>query len=190
MKRKGFERSKSIRDQVEQGELEEVEKKEFKEPMHFGSFAHEAYGLAAADRYENSETEQTISVLDEEGFHVNDGRIDLIVGEKNIVDFKTNDMREWTTEDAVKFAKEHGEQVQGYMNSPDTPEESKGLIVSSVPPKNEEVRKAYAEALADFGVEVGYSSGEDQDSVMEVVDSFVSEVEPDPPDLEESEDSG
>lgn len=144
-------------------------------PTKFGTFAHEAYGYAAEDKYgDAADIERRVGVTKPGGW-LADGEVDLAVGNA-LIDFKTCDMRDWTTTEARAAAREHGQQMKEYVDSPDTPADAKGWIIATVPPDSQVVRDAYAATLSEYNVGVKFAKGEDQASVMKAVDKAVKDT--------------
>jgi len=141
-------------------------------PAKFGTFAHEAYGYAAEDKYgDAADIERRIGVTKPDG-SLAEGEIDLAVGHA-LIDYKTCNMRDWTTTEARAAARKHGQKMQEYVDSPDAPANAKGWIIATVPPDSQVVRDAYAATLNEHNVGVKFAKSEDQASVMEAVDKAV-----------------
>lgn len=141
-------------------------------PQEFGIHAHVAYADAAQDAVtQDSDTEMPVIITNPHSPE-RMGRIDFIADNK-IIDFKTNDMREWTEADARIYAEQHGSQMQDYVNSPDTPVDASGWIVATVPPIHQAVRDVYSEVLKNYKVEVRFSPSESSESVGEIVSEIV-----------------
>ncbi len=102
----------------------------------------------------------------------------LIGNDRVIIDYKTNFMPSWSVSDARRHGNEHGRQVQEYVESEGTPDDARGWIISTVPPKSEQVRQAYSDTLAEYSVGVKFSQGEDQASAMTAVTEAVEESGP------------
>jgi hypothetical protein len=136
-------------------------------PREFGKFAHQAYQSAAYETFDDVDNEVPVVVTKPDGTEAQ-GYVDTMVG-KTLIDYKTNDMRNWDTAQAVRYGNEHGQQMQEYVESSDTPQDAKGWVVATVPPESEEVRQAYADTLAGYDVGVRFAKGEDQDSVLDAV---------------------
>jgi hypothetical protein len=144
-------------------------------PTKFGTFAHQGYGIAAGEKYgEKANIERRVGVTRADGT-LAEGEVDLTVGNA-LIDYKTDDMRDWTTSEARAAAHKHGQQMKEYVDSPDTPIEAKGWIIATVPPRSQEVRSAYAGGLKECGVGAKFAKGEDQTSVMQAVDQAVKET--------------
>lgn len=136
----------------------------------FGRFAHQAYEVAAENNLDNEyvESEAPVQVIDADG-NVGYGRIDTLVDERHVIDYKTNDMRDWDSSQAYQAGLKHGKQVSGYVNSPDLPPNATGTVISTVPPISNETRQAYADGLAQYGIGVQFSESEDPDDVTAAV---------------------
>lgn len=144
-------------------------------PTVFGTFAHEAYEDAAEEKYgDDADRERRVGVTRPDG-SLAEGEVDLMVGNA-LIDFKTNDMRDWSTGEARTAGHKHGQQMKEYVDSPDTPSHAKGWIIATVPPNSQEVRDVYATTLSEYGVGVKFAKGEDQASVMKEVDKAVRET--------------
>lgn len=139
---------------------------EFGTSRDFGTFAHQAYEVAAEDGLDNEyvESEVPVQVVDADG-NVCQGRIDTLVDERHVFDYKTNDMRDWNPSTAHQAGLEHGKQVSGYVHSPDLPPNATGTVISTVPPTSSESRQAYADGLAQYGIGVQFSESEDPEDV-------------------------
>lgn len=144
-------------------------------PTKFGTFAHEAYGYAAEDKYgDAADIERRVGTTKPDG-SLAEGEVDLAVGNA-LIDYKTCDMRDWSTTEARVAARKHGQQMKEYVDSPDTPADAKGWIVATVPPDSQIVRDAYAAVLSEYNIGVKFAKGEDQASVMKAVDKAVKDT--------------
>ena len=131
-------------------------------PAKFGTFAHEAYGYAAEDRYGDAAyIERRVGVTKPDS-SLAEGEIDLAVGNA-LIDYKTCYMRDWTTTEARAAASKHGQQMKEYVDSPDTPANAKGWIIATVPPDSQVVRDAYATTLNEYNVCLLYTSPSPRD---------------------------
>ena len=139
-----------------------------------GAIAHDGYQRAVEEALDD--TDNGVSVYNNEQVTNPDGSQGFIDTRINntILDYKTNDMSKWTSGDAVRFGHEHGKQVQGYVESPDTPDNAKGYIIAAGrPPQDTQVKKTYTNTLAEHDVGVKYpSGGEPQDIVNSVDEAF------------------
>lgn len=145
-------------------------------PAQFGTHAHSAYEITAYQHFEDVDLERIVSV-EEEGGLFKDGRIDLIVDENKLLDFKTGDMRKWDEARARREAEVDGLQMYGYINSPDTPDDSIGTIVRTVPSESEDVLNAYREGLAEYGVATIFCESESPDAVVAAIEQKIIELE-------------
>lgn len=154
-----------------------IDDEELLTPQTFGTFGHGAYEWAAEEHFEDAESNRPVIVTKPDGSEAQ-GYIDTLIDERVIVDYKTNDMRAWTVADAQRHGNEHGQQVKGYVNSPEMPSDARGWIVATVPPESAEVRQAYADAAGAHDVGVKFAGSEQQTDVMEAVSEAVAESEP------------
>lgn len=143
-------------------------------PARFGTFAHEAYQVAADARFDNVDHNVPVIVTKPDGTE-GQGYIDTLINDRVIIDYKTNYMPGWSVSDAIRYGHEHGRQIQEYVQSNDTPADAQGWIIATVPPGSDDVRTAYVDALAQYQVGVKFSADEDQDSVMDAVSDAVLE---------------
>jgi len=143
-------------------------------PREFGKFAHQAYQSAAYETFDDIDNEVPVIVTKPDGTEAQ-GYVDTMIG-NTLVDYKTNDMRNWDAAQAVRFGNEHGQQMREYVESSGTPEDAKGWIVATVPPESEEVRQTYFDTLAGYDVGVKFAEGEDQDSVMDAVKAAIGDT--------------
>ena len=164
-----------VREDIDDG-LDEVKVVDTPTPTQFGTFAHEAYQVAADETFDDVDHNVPVIVTKPDGTQAQ-GYIDTLINDRVIIDYKTNYMPGWSVNDATRYGREHGQQVQEYVQSDGTPNDARGWVVATVPPESEEVRAAYAEALAEHEVGVKFSPGEDQASVMNAVSDAVSESE-------------
>jgi hypothetical protein len=115
---------------------------------------------------------QEVSLLNDVG-EPKKGVVDSIIehqGQNTLVDYKTNDMSQWSIVDASRFGQEHGSQVQGYVQSPEIPKGAKGYIISIGKPSTSlEVTKAYEDALKQHGVDVVFAQGGTPEDVVSAV---------------------
>jgi hypothetical protein len=144
-------------------------------PREFGKFAHQAYQSVAYETFDDVDSEVPVVVTRPDGTEAQ-GYVDTMIG-KTLIDYKTNDMRNWDTAQAARYGNEHGQQMQAYVASPSTPQDATGWIVATVPSESEEVRQTYADTLASYGVGARFAKGEDQDSVMDAVRGAVESTE-------------
>jgi len=163
------------------GDLEkekDIEQANTSTPALFGTFAHAAYEVTAYDRFDNVVNEEPVRITKSDNTQTW-GRIDTIVNNRVIIDYKTNDMRDWDVDRARAAGRswEHGPKVKAYVDSPDTPTDSQGWIIATVPPRSEQVRQAYSDTLAEYSVGAKFAEGEDQDSVMKAVAAAVEDTE-------------
>lgn len=142
-------------------------------PANFGTWAHSGYEQEAYFALDDAEREREVRVTKRDGSETW-GKVDLISGNA-LIDFKTNDLRDWSAAKARAMAKEHGQQMSEYVASPDTPANAKGWIVATVPPQSDAVRKVYASELGAYGVGVKYSASEDPADVVRAVREAVRE---------------
>lgn len=151
---------------------------EFGSSRDFGTFAHQAYEAAAEDGLDNEyvESEVPVQVIGPDG-NVCQGRIDTLVDERHVFDYKTNDMRDWDPSTAYRAGLEHGKQVSGYVHSPDLPPDATGTVISTVPPNSSESRQAYADGLAQYGIGVQFSESEDPEDVTAAVREALKEYD-------------
>lgn len=146
-------------------------------PQTFGTFAHQAYEWAAEEHFEDAESNRSVIITKPDGSEAQ-GYIDTLIDERVIVDYKTNDMRAWTVADAQRYGNEHGQQLKGYVNSPEMPSDARGWIIATVPPESAEVRQAYTDAVGVHDVGVKFSESEQQEDVVEAVSEAVAESAP------------
>lgn len=139
----------------------------------FGRDAHVAYQRVADNFFDEVEAERPVRVHTESDEELN-GRVDLVIDENQLVDFKTNDMRQWSVGEATRFARAHGKQLRDYVDSPDTPDDSVGYIVSTVPPEDAAARATYQDVTAEYRVKVVFSESEQPEDVMTELKSYLS----------------
>lgn len=153
---------------------EESQSVEIERAPEWGIFAHQVYQAAAHDRFDEVETEKHARYEDENGTQHN-GRVDIVINENKLFDVKTHNGREWSEAEATRYGDEHGQQMRRYIDSPDTPDDSEGWIVLTVPPELEESREAYAAAAGAHGVSVMFSKSEQPSDVVKCMDEAVDE---------------
>ncbi len=146
-------------------------------PQTFGTFGHGGYEWAAEERLDDVESNRSVLIIKPDGSEAQ-GYIDTFINERVIIDYKTNDMRDWGEAEARRYGNEHGQQVQEYVNSPEMPDDARGWIVATVPPESAESRQAYSDAAGVHDVGVKFSASEQQEDVMEAVSEAVAESEP------------
>lgn len=146
-------------------------------PQTFGTFGHQAYEWAAEEDFDDVESNRSVIVTQPDGTETQ-GYIDTLIDERVIVDYKTNDMRNWSEADARWHGNNHGRQVAGYVNSREMPDDAQGWLIATVPPESADVRQAYTDAAGAHGVGVKFSKGEQQTDVMEAVSEAIAESEP------------
>ena len=155
---------------------DEIEVVDTSTPQRFGTFAHEAYQVAADEAFDDMDHNVPVVVTKPDGTRAQ-GYIDTLINDRVIIDYKTNFMPGWSVADAHRHGDEHGRQVQEYVESEGTPDDARGWIIPTVPPESVEVRQAYSDTLAEYGVGAKFSE-EDQASVMTAVTEAVEESEP------------
>jgi hypothetical protein len=149
-----------------------IEVAEFDEPAHFGTFAHTGYELNAYHHFDDVELERQVRVTKPDGT-VNDGKIDLVINENRLFDYKTGSMQNWDDKRALSEASRDGRQMYEYIHSPDTPTDSIGTIVRTVPSKSASVCRAYEAGLIEYGVNVIYSPSEEPDAVTHAIEKAI-----------------
>jgi hypothetical protein len=164
--------SAGTQDVNEEGqELEEWSARVFGTHLH-GWYAREGELRFAGENGDEVYAEKPVQVLDQDGTE-HDGFVDLVVHEKYLFDFKSDDMRSWNETSARERAEKYGKQMQQYMESPDTPEDASGWIIATTPSESDEVTKAFEETLDQYGVKVRYSKGVEAQSVLDEVESVL-----------------
>lgn len=152
--------------------LDEAETVDTSTAGQFGTFAHEAYQAATDEAFDDVDHNVPVIVTKPDGSEAQ-GYIDTLINERVIIDYKTNYMPDWSVSDATKYGRDHGRQVQEYVQSDGTPADAQGWIIATVPPDSEDVRTAYTGTLSEYGVGVQFSAGEDQEAVMKAVSDAV-----------------
>ncbi len=151
-----------------------------------GTILHTAYEDAVDDElgdpdngvyvYNNYE----VTIEKEDGSLTN-GVIDTLIehGDKaTIVDYKTNDMSDWTISEAIHQAHEHGQQVKEYVDSPDTPSNAEGLIIAAGRSSlSSDAQQAYIDTLASYDVEVKFTEGGTPEDIVDAVEAAMSDSE-------------
>ena len=139
-----------------------------------GRDGHAIYGRTVEDALDD--TDKGVNVYSNEQVTLPDGRngfIDTRINE-TIIDYKTHDMIDWTEADAKHYGNEHGEQVRGYMESPDTPDDALGFIIATGrSPDTDGVWKVYQDTLAEYGVGVRYATGGKPNDVLNSVKKLI-----------------
>lgn len=143
-------------------------------PRSFGRFAHEAYQLSAFYHFDDVDNEVPVVVTKPDGTRVQ-GYIDTLINDKVIVDYKTNNMRDWSESRARREAKEYGRQVQEYVEADGAPPGCRGWIIATVPPNTSEIAEVYADELKEFGVGVKFCRGESAEDVIRAVEEAIRE---------------
>ncbi len=109
------------------------------------------------------------------------GVVDTLVehqGQYTLVDYKTNDMSQWSVVDAARYGQEHGSQVQSYLQSPKIPQGARGYIISvGKPSPSIEVTNAYKDALKQHEVDVVYAQGGNPDDVVSAVKTAMNKTQ-------------
>ena len=125
-----------------------------------GSAVHAIYarrveeGIEAADPTAEVRVEEAVG-LPGGGTGRIDTRIDGL-----IVDYKTHDMKAWTPTVAARYGNEHGQQLADYVDSPDTPDNARAVLIAAGREADDsEALETYVDALRSHGVE--YRSGGD-----------------------------
>jgi hypothetical protein len=142
-----------------------------------GTIDHAIYEQSVEDALDDLEND--VSVYSNEQVTKPDGSQGLIDTRVNntILDYKTNDMRDWTTANAAHYGHEHGQQVQDYVESPDTPADAKGYIIAAGrPPRDPQVQQTYTGTLAEHGVGVKYTAGGEPQDIVNSVKEAVNET--------------
>jgi hypothetical protein len=140
-----------------------------------GSIMHSIYEQKAYDELDNPE--EGISVWNEEPIFVADahgnkkiGKVDTRIDHGNnttLIDYKTNDMNDWTEADGRRFGHEHGEKMKEYMESNQTPVGSLGYIIQCGRlPKNEYAKRVYSDSIEQYGGKVLFPDDGTPESVI------------------------
>lgn len=151
-------------------------------PLKWGRFGHAAYEyyVEYEGAFDDVTSEESVIITKPDGVEA-EGRIDTLINEKVIIDYKTDDMTDWDAAKATAIARSwsHGPKVKAYVDSPETPQDAKGWIVATQPPKAEEVRQAYADGLAEFGVGVKWAESQHPDQVIDAIRDAVKDSQAD-----------
>jgi len=142
-----------------------------------GTADHVIYQDSVEDALDDPD--KGMSVYNNERVTNSDGSQGIIDSRINntIVDYKTNDMSRWSVADATRFGHEHGSQVQGYVESVDTPADSQGFIIAAGrPPGDETVQEAYVQAADQHQVEVKFTRGGEPEDIVSSVEEAVTET--------------
>ena len=139
-----------------------------------GTADHVIYGQAVEDALDDPD--KGINVYNNEHVTKPDGSEGIIDTRINnvIVDYKTHDMSNWTVRQATNFGHEHGQQVQDYVQSPDTPADAEGYVIAAGRRPNDPLaQQAYTRTLAEHDVGVKYpAGGEPQDIVNSAREAY------------------
>jgi hypothetical protein len=141
-----------------------------------GTAAHTIYERSVEDSLDDQDKD--VSVYSNEVITLPDGQTGIIDTRVNstIVDYKTHDMSNWKKADAIHFGHEHGQQVENYVNSPNTPTDAKGYIIAAgKPPADASVQQKYTDTLAGHGVDVKYPVGGEPEDIVTAVEKAVKE---------------
>lgn len=133
-----------------------------------GIILHIGYGIAAYHKYGASDYEVNVVLKNGKG-----GRIDSIINDNIIVDYKNHDMRRWNESEAIRHAKKFGEKLKEYIDCDYTPKDSKAWIIAVAPPGDVEIRATIENILETYGVGIKYCSGAEINDVMDAVDEAV-----------------
>lgn len=150
-----------------------------------GTKDHPIYEQAAYDAIDDPDNE--VHVWNEEAVRIKNedgsmgiGKIDTRIdhGEKTtLLDYKTNDMLNWTHSDASRHGHDHGSKMRQYMESPDTPDDSKGTLIQiGRPSKDPIISDTYHNAAAEHGVNVKFPEGGEPDDVVASVREAMDET--------------
>lgn len=126
------------------------------------------------------ESEYPVTVTNEAG-QLENGRIDSYVEHDNhatLIDYKSNDMHNWSVEEARRHGSAHGRQMWEYIRSGGTPADSRGYILQTGrQSENPEVARNYAAAAEHFeGVTVTFPRGGDLDSIADAAEAAVEQT--------------
>ncbi len=144
----------------------------FDRPCEFGVFAHQAYKAAAYDSFDDVDEEVPVIIKGEDGSE-QQGYIDNIIDDQVLIDYKTHDMRNYSSAEAEVLAENIGKKMQEYVKALGDSSEHKGYIISTVPPESNEVRKAMEATLAKYDVRIIFSESEQPEDVIKSVKKAV-----------------
>lgn len=143
-----------------------------------GTADHVIYQYSVEDALDDPD--QDVYVYNNEKVTNPDGSQGVIDTRINntIIDYKTNDMSLWSVSDARRFGYEHGRQVQGYVESPDTPDNARGYIIAAGrPPRDPKAQEAYTSTLAEHGIGVKYTAGGEPDDIVNSVNETLQDTQ-------------
>ena len=109
------------------------------------------------------------------------GKIDTLIEHDNkytVIDYKTNNMHDWTESDARRYGKEHGQQVQEYVSVLGKSRDTEGYIVAlGRQPEDPNVLQTYVDTLSEQGVKIKFPEGyESSEKFEELGNSVVNSV--------------
>jgi hypothetical protein len=122
--------------------------------------------IMTSDRFEYVEEEVGCLIKDKDG-NMKEGRMDLLMDEKDVVDIKTDDMSQWSVSRASREGMADGQQVREYTVSEGMPKDAKGYVLAcGRTPEDPQAAAAYEEAINRQGVTLiwGPESGEPKEA--------------------------
>lgn len=147
-----------------------------------GSTFHKQMRDEAWERYEfaeskiNVEAEQELGLLDPDGNYAGYGYADLVIEDKHVIDYKTDQMDTWTESTARARGQLYGSKVAAYTNSPQLREDAEGhLLMVGHRSDHEHINEIFRHAAAEHGVSVTFCESADPKAVMdEIEERFMS----------------
>ena len=135
-----------------------------------GTLLHGAYEYKVLEEFGNSDRE--VSVVLKDG---RSGRIDSIINDKYLVDYKNHDMRTWSESQAKHYVKKFSSQMKDYVECDYTPKGSEPIIVATCPPNDENIRSLIQEGLKREGVEIVFCGSAEIDAVVNTLKEIIPE---------------
>jgi hypothetical protein len=150
-----------------------------------GTAYHEIIGYKAEDRFDYETTgrdvdrELRVQCRNESLEITGGGRIDLLIDERFVFDFKTDQMNGWSESYARKLGDQYGSKVASYVRSPQVRREAEGhLVMVGRRHADPRVESAFREAAAKHNVSTMFCDGGDPQAVLDRIDQDVLQKHP------------
>ncbi len=142
-----------------------------------GSTFHKQMRDEAWERYEfaeskvSVETEQELGLWDSDGNYLGYGFADLVIEDKHVIDYKTDQMDTWTESTARARGHLYGSKAAAYANSPQLDSDAEGhLFMVGNRSEHDHINEIFCHAAAEHGVSVTFCDSADPQAVMDQIE--------------------
>ncbi len=124
------------------------------------------------------ECEWGMGLYDSNGHPVGYGFADLIIDDKHVIDYKTDQMTSWNATIARARGHEYGSKIASYANSPLLADNAKGhLYMVGNRNRDARIEATFREAAGEHGVNVVFCDSGDPQTVMDQIEDHFMPLE-------------